>query len=113
MPGGKSLTSRRLFSLCPHTEVICLWRPNADGGQSARRHCQVDVEQAGSAPDEAMTHSSASDAGHLSPDTAGPCSQEPMMDGPQEVAADTKEILNGPCTERNRCAWATDLNRRI
>ena len=53
MPGGKSLTSRRLFSLCPHTEVICLWRPNADGGQSARRHCQVDVEQAGSAPDEA------------------------------------------------------------
>ena len=36
MPGGKSLTSRRLFSLCPHTEVICLWRPNADGGQSAR-----------------------------------------------------------------------------
>jgi hypothetical protein len=37
-------------------------------------HCQVDVEQAGSAPDEAMTHFSASDAGLLSPDTAGPCS---------------------------------------
>ena len=60
-----------------------------------RGHCQVDVEQAGSAPDEAMTHSSASDAGHLSPDTKGLCSQEPMMDGPQEVAADTKEILDG------------------
>jgi hypothetical protein len=39
-----------------------------------------------------MTHSSASDAGQLSPDTEGPCSQEPMMDGPQEVAADPKEI---------------------
>jgi hypothetical protein len=59
------------------------------------RHCQVDVEQAGSAPDEAMTHSSASDAGHLSPGTEGPCSQEPMIDGPQEVAADPKEILHG------------------
>ena len=58
-------------------------------------HCQVDVEQAGSTPDEAMTHSSASDAGHLSPDTESPCSQEPMMDGPQEVAADTKEIRDG------------------
>jgi len=46
-------------------------------------HCQLDVEQAGSAPDEATSHSSASDAGLLSPDTAGPCSQEPMMDGPQ------------------------------
>ncbi len=55
---------------------------------------QVDVEQAGSAGEEAATHSSASDAGHLSPDTAGLCSQEPMMDGPQEVAADTKEILD-------------------
>ena len=42
-----------------------------------------------------MTHSSASDAGHLSPDTEGPCSQEPMMDGPQEVAADMNEILDG------------------
>ena len=37
-------------------------------------HCQVHVEQAGSAPDEAMTHSSASDAGHLSPDTESLCS---------------------------------------
>ncbi len=59
------------------------------------RHCQVDVEQAGSAPDEATTRSSASDTGHLTPDTEGPCSQEPMMDGPQEMAADTKEILDG------------------
>ncbi len=57
-------------------------------------HCQVDVEQTGSAPDEAMIHFSASDAGHLSPDTEGLCSQEPMMDGPQEVTADTKEILD-------------------
>ena len=70
----------------------------------ARRHCQVDVEQAGAAPDEAMTHSSASDAGHLSPDTAGPCSQEPMMDGPQEVAADTKEILDGGRAPRETVA---------
>ncbi len=45
-------------------------------------------------PDEAMTRSSASDTGRLTPDTEGPCPQEPMMDGPQEVAADTKEILN-------------------
>ena len=42
-----------------------------------------------------MTHFPASDAGRLSPGTEGPCSQEPMMDGPQEVATDTKEILDG------------------
>ena len=39
--------------------------------------------------------SSASDTRHLTPDTEGLCSQEPMMDGPQEMAADTKEILHG------------------
>jgi hypothetical protein len=42
-----------------------------------------------------MIRSSASDTGHLSPDTEGLGSQEPMMDGPQEVAADPKQILNG------------------
>ena len=61
----------------------------------ARGHCQVDVEQAGSAPDEAMTGSSTSDTGHLSPDTEGPRSQEPMLDGLQEVAADPEQILDG------------------
>ena len=72
--------------------IVCELRTSVDRPVG---HCHVDVEQAGSAPDEAMTHSSASAAGHLSPDTAGLCSQEPMMDGPQEVAADTKEILDG------------------
>ena len=60
-----------------------------------RGHCQVDVEPAGSAPDEAMTHASAADTRHLSPDTERPCSQEPTMDGLQEMAADPKEILDG------------------
>ncbi|MEO2195606.1 MAG: hypothetical protein ABGY72_05880, partial [bacterium] len=48
------------------------------------------------APDEAMTHSSASDAGHLSPGTEGPCSQEPMMDGPQGIVNLSKIGLTHP-----------------
>ncbi len=63
--------------------------------ETSGRFCQVDVEQAGSALDATTVGPSASDTGHLSPDTEGPCSQEPMMHGPQEVAADTKEILDG------------------
>ena len=42
-----------------------------------------------------MTHALASATRHLSPDTEGLCSQAPMMDGPKEVATDTKEIRNG------------------
>ena len=71
------------------------WTTIARDYQALGRHCQVEVEQAGSSPDEAMTRSSASDTGHLSPDTEGPCPQEPMMDGSEEMAADPKEILNG------------------
>ena len=64
------------------------------GGQLSGRHCQVDVEQPGSFSDEAVTQSFDSGTRHLTPDTEGLGPQEPMMDGPQEVAADTKEILN-------------------
>ena len=41
--------------------------------QDMKRHCQVDVEQIGSAPDEAMTQVSDLDTRHLTPGTEGTC----------------------------------------
>jgi hypothetical protein len=35
------------------------------------------------------------------PDMESLCSQEPMMDGPQEVAADPKEVVHGPVHREN------------
>ena len=65
------------------------WSPS---GQASEGHCG----QVGSAGDEAVPPASASDTRHLTPDTEGLCSQDPIMEGPQEVATDTEEILNGP-----------------
>ena len=36
-----------------------------------------------------------------------------MVDGSQEVATDAKRFCTRPCTDRNRWAWALDVNRRI
>ena len=57
-----------------------------------RGHCQVDVERTGSASNEAMTQPSDSDTRHLTPDPEGTRAQQAMVDGAQEVTAETEQI---------------------
>ena len=67
-------------------------RPLRHANQLPLGHCQVDVERTGSAADEAMTQTSDSDTRHLTPDLEGTGAQQAMVDGSQEVTAETKQI---------------------
>ena len=55
-------------------------------------HCQVDVERTGCAAGEAMTQTSDLDTRHLTPDPEGTGAQQAMVDGSQQVTADSEEV---------------------
>jgi len=61
------------FTVKPHATRIVVWDapPTVERG---KRHCQLDVEQAGCASDAAMLHSAVSGTRHLTPDTESLCS---------------------------------------
>ena len=44
---------------------------------------------------EGRTQPSESDTRHLTPDPEDPCSQQAMVDGPEQMTANTKESLHG------------------
>ena len=55
-----------------------------------------------------------SGTGRLVPGAERAVPQQAMMDGPEQMPRPTRKRFNtSPCTVKNRCAWATDLNQRI
>ena len=67
----------------------------------------------GCAAEEATTQTSELDTRHLRPDPEGTCAHQVIVNGSQQVTAETEQIQDDAVNHRKRCACAVDLNRRI
>ena len=76
-------------------------------------HCQVDEDSAFLLPSTLSGSARSAGGRHRIPHVERLRSEQPMVSGPQQMAAHPEEILYEAGTNTKRCTWAADLKRRI